>query len=207
MAKVNKRIMTETTRMTSDDFITTTKACELLGVSKTVIKRMVDQGEIDSWRTTGGHRRLSKASVMAHLEAIRGTSNTVVPADHTVRVMILDDDPVTQSIIANYLDRFFADVDYEQAMDGYEGLIKAGQGNFDLILVDLHMPKMDGYAAIDALQSLDTTQHTTIVVITADERKDVDMDRLGDEKVVLTKPLALDVIGQFVRYEKAIKSV
>jgi excisionase family DNA binding protein len=198
--------MAETIKTTLDDFITTTKACQLLGVSKTVIKRMVDQGEIDSWRTTGGHRRLSKASVLAWLEVIHGASNMNSPIDHTVRVMILDDDPVTQPIIADYFDRFFADVDYEQAMDGYEGLVKAGQGNFDLILVDLHMPKMDGYAAIDALQSLDNTQHTTIVVITGDERQNVDMNRLGRERVVLTKPVALDVIGQFVRYEKAIKS-
>jgi CheY-like chemotaxis protein len=167
---------------------------------------MVDRGEIEAWRTTGGHRRLSRASVMAHLQRIKGATQTTRSAEKgPVRVMVLDDDRITQSILVDYLHQRFPEVDVVQALDGYEGLIKAGQGAFDLIFVDLHMPKMDGYAAIDAIQSLESSRTTNIVVITADQPEQVDMERLGKHRVVLTKPLPLDVIGQFICYEKALK--
>ncbi len=51
------------------------------------------------------------------------------------------------------------------ARDGHEGVEKALAGDFDLVLMDMHMPKMDGHEAVQHLrgQGFDTT----IVAVTA----------------------------------------
>lgn len=58
---------------------------------------------------------------------------------------------------------------YEVAVagDGLEGIEKAQTWSPDLILTNLRLPRMDGYAAIKALRSQEKTSHTPIIVLSA----------------------------------------
>lgn len=47
-----------------NEYVSVSVACEMLNVSKTVIKRLVEEGEIASWRTPGSHRRLHYGSLV-----------------------------------------------------------------------------------------------------------------------------------------------
>lgn len=186
--------------MEKDAYITTTEACKLLGVSKTVIKRMADEGELETWKTPGGHRRLKRASVMHKMEE----ENIIPSSSQALKLLIIDDDPTTLKVLEGYAKSAGFDVEVTTALDGYHGLIQAGQGVFDLIFVDLNMPKLDGYGAVSALKALETTQSSTIFVITAEEK--VERDRLPEQMVVLHKPLQHDVIAAFMQYEYRLKN-
>ena len=76
------------------------------------------------------------------------------------------------------------------AFDGAEGLEKARTENPDLVLLDITMPKMDGFEVLSALKEHEATSGTPVVILTA-RSKDADVFK-GYESgadAYLTKPL------------------
>jgi chemosensory pili system protein ChpA (sensor histidine kinase/response regulator) len=68
----------------------------------------------------------------------------------------------------------------ETAVDGEEGLRKASETSYRLIITDLEMPKFNGYEVVQTLRSRPQTQQTPIVVMTT---------RAGDKH----RRLAIDI--------------
>lgn len=184
------------------DFMTTTEACEVLGVSKTVIKRMADTGELETWKTPGGHRRLKRSAVLQIAEEKMGGIKTASERKkRKVKILVIDDDPVMNEWFSKVLMSVGVANEMDYASDGYEGLVKSGQKNYDMIFVDLNMPKLDGYEAVNALKASEKNHDSTIIVITALRDSEIDRTRLDSEVACLTKPLNIEVIKQFLRYE------
>jgi PAS domain S-box-containing protein len=68
-----------------------------------------------------------------------------------VKVLIVDDAPDNQHLIGRYLKKRGATID--SAENGAEGTKKALTGAFDVVLMDIQMPVMDGYTATETLRS------------------------------------------------------
>jgi len=68
-----------------------------------------------------------------------------------VKVLIVDDAPDNQHLIGRYLTRRGATI--ESAENGAEGTKKALAGAYDIVLMDIQMPVMDGYTATQYLRS------------------------------------------------------
>lgn len=89
-----------------------------------------------------------------------------------------------------------AGVTMVEAESAAEGLTMLDQGEFDLLLVDLRMPGMDGIAAIRAIRSRnDTKAAVPVIVVTADTAADL-RERCvaaGADDVIF-KPVAMDVL-------------
>lgn len=66
------------------------------------------------------------------------------------RVLLVEDGPDNQTLLRFLLHKSGADV--ELAVDGEEALAFAADADYDLILMDIHMPRMDGYTATDRLR-------------------------------------------------------
>ncbi len=66
------------------------------------------------------------------------------------KILIIDDDPDIQDIYAEVLKE--AGYEVTQARDGQEGLEKAQSGGYDLILLDIMMPKIDGMTLLKKLR-------------------------------------------------------
>jgi signal transduction histidine kinase/ActR/RegA family two-component response regulator/PAS domain-containing protein len=67
-----------------------------------------------------------------------------------LKILIVDDSSDNQHLIWHYLSKY--QVSLESAENGIEGFQKALQGDFDLVLMDLQMPLMDGYTATQKLR-------------------------------------------------------
>ena len=82
-----------------------------------------------------------------------------------ISVLIVDDDPVIQLLLrVNFeMDGFVV----ATADDGEQGLAKAREMNPDLILLDVMMPKLDGYEVLSALRGEDETALLPIVLLSA----------------------------------------
>lgn len=52
-----------------------------------------------------------------------------------------------------------------KAYDGKEGISRLGQGSYDLISVDLLMPKIDGREFIKVIRNRSTTEHTPVIIV------------------------------------------
>ena len=85
-------------------------------------------------------------------------------------VLIADDNADTREMYALYLN--MSGYCVETAVDGHEAVIKARSLRPDLIVMDLHMPRLDGWGAIKELQSSVVTASIPIIVITGHDLKE-----------------------------------
>lgn len=84
------------------------------------------------------------------------------------RLLIAEDNKVNQMIVQTMLKP--TEVDYELAENGTEAVAAMKQGNFDLILMDIQMPEMDGIEAFKTIKTFDVS--TPIIALTANVMSD-----------------------------------
>jgi CheY-like chemotaxis protein len=86
------------------------------------------------------------------------------------KILIVEDDNILQRAIATAL----TDAGYEiiEAVDGSEGIKKAQSESPDLILLDLLMPKKDGWEVLETIKKDDKTKGIPVLVLTVYEGED-----------------------------------
>lgn len=67
------------------------------------------------------------------------------------KILIVDDDLDNQSLFEAFLEKH--QIQYDSARNGEEAIAKAMSGHFDLVLMDMQMPVMDGYTAAKQLRA------------------------------------------------------
>ncbi|MEN4052307.1 MULTISPECIES: HD domain-containing phosphohydrolase [Sulfurimonas] len=78
-------------------------------------------------------------------------------------ILYVEDDLLIQKEMTNYLSKFFKQV--RVAKDGEEGLQYYKSGNFDIVITDLSMPKMNGLEMLEKIRALHKEQ--TVLITTA----------------------------------------
>ena len=105
------------------------------------------------------------------------------------KILVIDD----EQDLVDMLEITLESEGYEvlKAYDGYEGLEKSRESKPDLILLDIMLPKMDGYQVCRLLKFDDTSKDIPIVMLTARNQK---QDRLTGKRVgadeYLVKPFS-----------------
>lgn len=113
------------------------------------------------------------------------------------RVLVADDDPSIRNLVCTIVRREGLEVD--SVSDGAEAIEQLEQHDYTLILLDLMMPKMDGFGVIEYLRSHRKGDKPVVLVITAydDQRfKKVDPDIVAG---VLHKPFEVSDLGSIIR--------
>lgn len=108
---------------------------------------------------------------------------------HRHRILIVEDSPTMRQLLVFALKRI-KDVELVEAQDGMDGLRKVTSDHFDLALVDINMPVMDGLKLISLIRAEESLKEMSIVVITTEGAKE-DRERalsLGADEY-LTKPI------------------
>ena len=105
------------------------------------------------------------------------------------RILIVEDSPTMRQLLVFALKRL-KEVDIVEAQDGMDGLRKVSSDHFDLALIDINMPVMDGLKLISLIRGEDNLREMPIIVITTEGAKE-DRERalaLGANEY-LTKPI------------------
>ena len=106
------------------------------------------------------------------------------------RVLIIDDAALVRAFYRQALERAGYEVD--EALNGLEGLEKVLMQPFDLAIVDVNMPQMDGITFIRKLreQELPTSAIATLVTSTEAKEQDITAARVAGANFYLTKPMS-----------------
>jgi CheY-like chemotaxis protein len=103
------------------------------------------------------------------------------------RILYVEDAEVIRDTIARLLEVYGYKVAY--ARNGKEGVEMAQQWKPDLVLMDLRMPIMDGYKAINEIKFNPQTRHIPIFVVSAwSSKKERDQARLAGADEFFVKP-------------------
>lgn len=111
------------------------------------------------------------------------------------RILIIEDDRAIAEIERDYL--IAEGMEVEIVEDGVEGLERGSKGDFDLILLDIMLPRMDGFAVC---RNLRLRTDTPILMVTA-RQEDIDKIRglgLGADDYI-EKPFSPSVLVAFVK--------
>ncbi len=113
------------------------------------------------------------------------------------RVLVADDDVSIRQLVRTIVRREGIDVD--DASDGYEAIEKLKTHSYAVILLDLMMPRIDGFGVIEYLKENPPPMKPVVLVITAyaDQKfKDVDADIVAG---VVRKPFEVTELGDLVK--------
>ncbi|WP_394229263.1 response regulator transcription factor [Shewanella colwelliana] len=108
---------------------------------------------------------------------------------HNTQILIVEDNPDVAGILADFLESEGASVDF--ATNGEHGYNLAKAGNFDAIILDIMLPKLDGLSVAKQLREYGCS--TPILMLTAlDEKKDLLAGFNSGADDYLAKPFDLD---------------
>jgi|GEM_PF-4805691 len=129
---------------------------------------------------------LSKKAKKEHLKIIEGK-----------KILVVEDHKINQKIICDLLN--FYNLNIETANNGIEALDKVKQKDFDLILMDIQMPIMDGLTATEQIRKMEDEKkrNTPILAMTAHAMKEEYTKSLeSGMNGHLTKPINIKVLEE-----------
>jgi two-component system chemotaxis response regulator CheY len=115
------------------------------------------------------------------------------------RILIVEDSPTMRRLLVFALRRL-RDTEIVEALDGMDGLRKVSSDHFDIALIDINMPVMDGLKLIRLMRGEDALKDIPICVITTEGGRE-DRERalaLGANEY-LTKPIQADKVLSVVK--------
>lgn len=164
---------------------TTIEVAHMLGLAVRSVQLMVDRGELNAWKTAGGHRRIARESV----EQWRSGQTVTAPAPlgpgpvgaAPVRVMpdgskstasgqkvlLIEDSVHYQNLVNLVVRQRFPQVQLSVANDGLAGLAMYGKVEPDVLIVDILLPGIDGATLITTLRSHPQFARSQLLVITS----------------------------------------
>lgn len=145
-------------------------------------------GELQLHSTPGVGTRAVLELPLKRAEPVSVRPAAVEAPGRRLRVLVADDEPVLREILQAMLSALACEV--EVVEDGAEAVARAKARDYDVILLDMHMPVMDGVCAAREIRALRPTQR--LIALTANAYPE-DVQRCYDAGVnaFLAKPVTL----------------
>lgn len=165
-----------------------------MGLAVRSVQLMVDRGELQAWKTSGGHRRISRDSVNHWLAQRPGPGRPAPSARHPMQagggnngnssllisgrrrratdsrqptVVLIEDSVHFQGVIKLLLQRSHPQVALHMANDAIVGMALCGAVRPDVLMVDLLLPGIDGATLIASLRSHSHFAGLQLMVVTS----------------------------------------
>ncbi len=173
--------------LSSAAFDDTVKAAEQAGIAcyltKPVKQRMLHQCLLDGVGETGDTPRSASPAAPD-------------PVVFRARILIAEDNPVNQEVAQEMLEGLGCEV--VVAQDGHAALQEVRETRIDLVLMDCHMPAMDGFEAARCIREReDGAGRLPIIALTADVQKDTESRCLAaGMDAYLSKPFSVQQLTE-----------
>jgi len=187
--------------MAKEKLLWTGQVAKFCGVTPAAVFKWIRAGALVASRTPGGQYRVQREDLVRFLKE-RGSLVPAELADRATRVLVVDDDDTVAAVVCHVLARRWPDWEVTPARDGYEAGKLIHTLEPDLVVLDLRMPTVDGFAVCRDLKSDPRTRHIRVLVMTgyaSDENIELALQSGADS--LIKKPLTPQQI------EHAVESV
>lgn len=181
---------------TPDGFCGTFYAAKLLGVSVGTVQGLVEKGQLQAWKTKGGHRRISMQSIRDYQQE-KGIPEVT---EHTaeLRVLVVDDDLPTLEAIKSHFEKWEFPLDLTVMTSAMEAMIDIGSLKPDLLLTDLKMPGVDGFELLRTLRNNPGFSSMILAAMTGMSAREIqERGGLPRSTIVMKKPLDMNWLNGF----------
>jgi PAS domain S-box-containing protein len=118
-----------------------------------------------------------------------------------LRLLLVDDNEVNIVVASQYLSRW--EVDFDTATNGQQAIEMVSQNDYDLVLMDLQMPVMNGYVAVQQIRALQDEKYRKlpIIAMTATSYSELPDLKLAGMVDFVSKPFRADhLYAKIARY-------
>lgn len=183
-------------------FCTTREAATLLGVSVGTVQLWVESGQLQAWKTAGGHRRVLRESVDGLLRktpappvtpSLSAKPEALPTVPRRLTVMVVEDDVNLLRLYEAKISKWPMAPKLVAIDNAFAALLMMGHTNPDLLITDLQMPGMDGFRMLEVLHKAPDAAFTTIVVVSGLDAVDIEAQGGIPKGIeVLPKPIPFD---------------
>jgi len=146
-------------------FLTTREAAERLGVTVNALKAWIREERLPALRTPGGHHRISESDLEQFQKRLAEAARASIGS--RPRILVVDDDEALLTALSDTLQEVIPDSAVQTASDGYEALVQVGSFRPDVLVLDIRMPRLDGFEVCRRLKQRRDTAGIRILAVTA----------------------------------------
>jgi len=181
--------------MTEHAFISSTKAASLLNVSLRTIHLWVEKGILQAWKTPGGHRKITLASVekIQHQQSEVAERNIAHPT-----IVIIENNPTQKKYYQDFFNEQKFPVKLYFADNGYAGLLSIGRHHPDLVITDLEIPNMDGFKLIQEVKKQAELSKLKIIIISSMDKTDIEQHTNCHDCTILSRPVDFELLSSYI---------
>lgn len=179
---------------------TTHDVAQMCSVNINTVKSWVDGGRLVAYRTPGGHRRIRRADLLAFLVKHDMPLPPELEPQGGDRILVVDDEEDITEFVRTILEEMPEQPEVAVAMNGFEAGHMVAVFRPTIVLLDLYMPGLDGFAVCEKIKTTPETADITVVAMTGYGTEE-NIERIlacGAERV-LKKPFRRTDLEEAVR--------
>lgn len=192
--------------MSGEDHLSLGKIAKQCNVSRTTVYRWIVNGHLKAYSLPSGHYRVRPEDLGEFRKTFsipNDNDQSAAPAaenkdDDQLRVLIADDHPDMVMVLRKVVERFLPEAKVYEAVNGVDTCISVGTVRPHLLLLDIMMPGMDGFAVLQELLRRQELADSKVIVVSAYEPFDrvEEIGKLNPQVVYsVRKPISVETLG------------
>jgi PAS domain S-box-containing protein len=161
-----------------------------LSITRSLLQLMDSDIQVQSRENDGSEFYFSLRQQLGDPEKLQPKAATERPEDaqpvnSALHILLVEDVAINRMVVQQYFEEWW-NITADEATNGREAVDMAREKNYDLILMDIRMPEMDGYEALEKIRAMGGhNANIPIIALTADTGV---MNRRNGFSDMLTKP-------------------
>lgn len=143
------------------------QVADVCRVSKKTVLNWIYEGALKAFTTYGGHYRVWPADLRTFVNETAMDIQFDFVDDRRSKILIIDDDHEYTAVLKIAITQELPNAEVLLTDDGYEGLLLIGELQPQLVILDLKMPKVDGFQVLELLKSRKQDNALKILVVSS----------------------------------------
>ena len=186
--------------------LTSHEVSDLLQIAPSSVVKWVNEGLLPAYRTPGGHRRIRPEDLLQFLRGQRMYIPELLQPG-LPHVLVVDDDRQLLNALKRAMKPFQERVRFSAAESGIAALVQVGDLKPNALVLDVHMPDMDGLEVCRQLKAKPATAWMEVVMMTGKHSPDLERKAISvGARALWSKPVTAVQIVEVVAPDRVAPS-